>query len=110
MNELMTIEELMLAKEYNQDNIKYSRARIGEIDSEIIKRHRATLDDPNGEELPEKYIRGVRALGNRQWGTLIESRRYAKDKLYSADENCNHQIVMLPSGIGCTRCPGWYCA
>lgn len=29
--------------------------------------------------------------------------------LYNADEECEHEIEVLWSGIKCTKCGGWYC-
>lgn len=31
-------------------------------------------------------------------------------ELYSADENCEHDIRLKWSGYACTKCGGWFCA
>lgn len=31
-------------------------------------------------------------------------------ELYNADPNCEHEIILLWSGIKCSKCSGWFCA
>ena len=82
----------------------------------MIDLHRENLDDTNAEEIPEKYLKGIRVEANHQYGGLRPSKwrnQRMKDgefELYGAREDCNHQIAALNSGVACTRCPGWYCA
>lgn len=30
-------------------------------------------------------------------------------RLYSADPDCEHEVVGQWSGVKCSKCPGWFC-
>jgi hypothetical protein len=35
--------------------------------------------------------------------------RISQWTLYDADEFCMHTIELRASGVGCQKCPGWFC-
>ena len=38
-----------------------------------------------------------------------EQTGFKHSELYGAKEGCDGEVVARMSGVGCNKCPGWYC-
>lgn len=108
--------EINKAKRKLNKKMRKLSNQLCKLDDKMIELHRENLDDVHADEIPERYLKGIRVEANGQWGSLTDSTRYhlrfqdGTSQLYGGQKGCNHQIALLSSGYACTRCPGWYCA